>query len=76
MLFVHLLGSPLARTLAYISFKNTLASGSRDQTIRIWNLNDYTCTRILKGHTGSVLCVQLLDKNTLASGSYDLIISF
>ncbi|CAF1059213.1 unnamed protein product [Brachionus calyciflorus] len=40
----------------------TLASGSADNTIKLWDLNDKKCTHTLEGHTRSVWCLQLIDK--------------
>lgn len=37
---------------------NTLVSGSRDKTIRIWDLNTCRLKRTLHGHQASVLCLQ------------------
>ncbi|KAK4052913.1 hypothetical protein OIO90_004189 [Microbotryomycetes sp. JL221] len=45
-------------------------SGSRDQTIRLWDLTTSTCIKTLKGHEGSVLCLQS-DSKILISGSSD-----
>lgn len=42
----------------------------RDQTIRIWDLPSATCTKVLTGHEGSVLCLQS-DAKVLVSGSSD-----
>jgi len=39
--------------VASVSFSpdgKTLASGSWDQTVRIFNLEDGTCQKVLKGH--------------------------
>ncbi|KAI8810185.1 WD40-repeat-containing domain protein [Cladochytrium replicatum] len=47
-----------------------IVSGSRDETIRIWDTNTGALRRILAGHTSSVLCLQYSD-NTLISGSSD-----
>ncbi|RNA25340.1 serine threonine kinase [Brachionus plicatilis] len=46
-------------------------SGSSDNTIKISNKNNSICINTLNGHTKGVNCLQLIDKNTLASGSYD-----
>ena len=50
---------------------NILASGSWDESIKIWNVNTGKCIRTLTGHTGTVFALQLLANNTLASGSGD-----
>ena len=52
-----------------------LVSGSRDRTVRIWNLNSgRLAQRPLKGHIGSVLCLQFdsrPEENIIISGSSD-----
>ncbi|KAI9788348.1 MAG: hypothetical protein M1816_006951 [Peltula sp. TS41687] len=52
-----------------------LVSGSRDRTIRIWNLDTMRLVRgPLTGHGGSVLCLQFdadEDEDTIISGSSD-----
>lgn len=51
---------------------NFLVSGSRDRTIRVWDLPSRECVRVLTGHDASVLCLQFsLEENTLISGSSD-----
>ncbi|GAA5924914.1 hypothetical protein JCM3775_006316 [Rhodotorula graminis] len=47
-----------------------VVSGSRDQTVRIWDLASGTTTATLKGHEGSVLCLQY-DNKILVTGSSD-----
>ncbi|RNA05561.1 hypothetical protein BpHYR1_012466 [Brachionus plicatilis] len=54
----------------------TLASGSCDTTIKLWNLKDKTCINSFEEHTNSIFCLQLIDKNTLASGSNNETIKF
>ena len=50
----------------------TLASGSDDHTIKLWNLSNGELLRTLTGHSGSVLSVAISpDGQTLASGSKD-----
>ena len=50
----------------------TLASGSEDQTIKLWNLETGQVNRTLTGHSASVRSVSLSpDGQTLASGSSD-----
>src|SRR5262245_45111116 len=48
-----------------------LASGSRDQTSRIWNTESGELLHTLLGHTHSVLSVVPLGNRLLASGSDD-----
>ena len=50
---------------------NRLASGSNDNSIKIWNLNSGECIKTLNGHTSVVRSLQLLANNRLASGSDD-----
>ncbi|GAA94766.1 hypothetical protein E5Q_01420 [Mixia osmundae IAM 14324] len=47
-----------------------IVTGSRDQTIRVWDARTGATKRILKGHTASVLCLQY-DNLELISGSSD-----
>ena len=55
--------------------RNYLVSGSRDRTLRIWNLETQRLVRApLQGHTGSVLCLQFdddEDEDLIVSGSSD-----
>ncbi|CAG8958275.1 hypothetical protein HYFRA_00000630 [Hymenoscyphus fraxineus] len=52
-----------------------LVSGSRDQTLRIWNLNTQRLVRSpLRAHSGSVLCLQFdadPEEDLIVSGSSD-----
>ena len=59
-------------SVAFSSDGNTLASGSRDTTIRLWDINTGRPLRTLTGHTLWVNSVAFSpDGNTLASGSAD-----
>jgi WD40 repeat protein len=49
----------------------SLASGSGDKTIRIWNLQSGETLQILNGHSGGVFCLAVLENDFLASGSAD-----
>ncbi|MGZ6330269.1 MAG: hypothetical protein ACXWM7_04595, partial [Parachlamydiaceae bacterium] len=49
----------------------TLASGSADNTIKVWDLQSGSCLKTLQGHTKPVNTLALLDNSTLASGSWD-----
>ena len=48
-----------------------MASGSRDATIKIWNLSDGKIDRTLIGHTRGIWCLKFITKFLLCSGSYD-----
>ena len=49
---------------------DTLASGSKDHTVKTWSMSDGECLRTLTGHTGWVTGLAALD-GWLASGSRD-----
>ncbi|KAL6597149.1 WD40-repeat-containing domain protein [Neocallimastix sp. 'constans'] len=49
---------------------NKIISGSRDKTIKIWDLKTNECIKTLEGHNGSVLTLQFNEKY-LVSGSSD-----
>ena len=48
-----------------------LASGSRDQMIKIWDLATGACVATLEGHEDMVLSLAVLEGRRLASGSRD-----
>ena len=48
-----------------------LASGSGDQTIKIWNPNDGTLKQALTGHSADVKLLLVLPNGGLASASKD-----
>jgi F-box and WD-40 domain protein CDC4 len=50
--------------------ETTAVSGSRDTTLRVWNIRDGHCTNVLGGHQDSVRCV-VATGDLIVSGSYD-----
>jgi WD40 repeat protein len=54
-----------------LQFDSTkIISGSRDRTIRIWDMKTLKCIKSLSGHSGSVLCLRY-DSEYIYSGSSD-----
>lgn len=53
-----------------MSNANTAISGSRDTTLRVWDLPSGTCTSVLMGHQASVRCLEI-HGDLIVSGSYD-----
>jgi WD40 repeat protein len=73
-------GGPLKATLdghtEYVTAAVTLScgrvvSGSRDHTLRVWDMVTNACERVLEGHTGSVWCLAVLADGRVVSGSKD-----
>ena len=81
-IFVGVLGTSMAKTLnghtervfsvAFSTDGKTLASGSSDRTIKLWDVATGQNTATLTGHTNEVTSVAFSpDGKTLASGSLD-----
>ncbi|RNA44221.1 F-box WD repeat-containing 7 [Brachionus plicatilis] len=51
-----------------------MASGSKDGTVKIWNLFDGRIGQTLRGHSRGIWCLKFLTKYLLCSGSYDSLI--
>ena len=47
-----------------------IVSGSRDRTIKFWDIESQKCLKTLRGHDGSVLCLQY-DSRYIVTGSSD-----
>jgi len=59
-------------SVSYSPDGGTLASGSVDETIKLWDLKTCKERATLKGHKGDVISVAFSpDGKTLASGSWD-----
>jgi F-box and WD-40 domain protein CDC4 len=48
----------------------TVVSGSRDTTLRVWDLEKGVSTKVLVGHSSSVRCLAI-HGDIVVSGSYD-----
>src|SRR5437879_951258 len=48
-----------------------IASGSGDNTIKLWNSRTGECLSTLNGHTSSVRCLIKINETVIASGSCD-----
>jgi len=59
------------RCLLVVPPNNTIASGSDDRTIRLWDAATGEATACLSGHDGAVTCLAHLGWTTLVSGSED-----
>lgn len=44
-----------------VAGKGVVLTGSGDKTVKLWNLNDYSCIRTFEGHSNSVLKVAWLN---------------
>jgi len=48
-----------------------LATGSADNTVKLWDTSNGTTVRTLKGHTDAVWAIRFISDKTLASASWD-----
>ncbi|KAG6330864.1 hypothetical protein ID866_8226 [Astraeus odoratus] len=55
--------------------ERVLATGSGDKTVKLWNLDDFTCVKTFEGHANSVLRVDFINNGTqlVSSGSDGLV---
>ncbi|KAF7311123.1 U3 small nucleolar RNA-associated protein [Mycena chlorophos] len=62
-------------TVKFGRAERVLATGSGDKTIKLWNLDDFTCVKTFEGHTNSVLRVEFLTMGMqlVSSGSDGLV---
>ena len=65
--------SPRAMAVTALAFRGDgkqLASGSRDHTIRFWDIASGRCLRTMRGHSGPLQCLSLSsDGRRLIAGS-------
>ena len=52
---------------------NRVVSGSRDATLRMWDISSGECLHVLMGHVAAVRCVQY-DGRLVVSGAYDYMV--
>ncbi|KAG1749731.1 WD40-repeat-containing domain protein [Suillus paluster] len=48
-------------TIKFGRTERVLATGSGDKTVKLWNLEDFTCVKTFEGHTNSVLRVDFIN---------------
>ena len=53
----------------------SVVSGSRDATLRMWDINTGECLHVLMGHVAAVRCVQY-DGRLVVSGAYDYMVIY
>lgn len=58
------------RCLKVLDGRPIAVSGSRDSTLRVWDIFKGRCLHLLSGHTNSVRCLDVAG-NIVVSGSYD-----
>ena len=56
-----------------LSVTHRLVSGSRDATLRVWDIVSGHCLHVLIGHVAAVRCVQY-DGRRVVSGAYDYVV--
>lgn len=56
-----------------VSIAYRVVSGSRDATLRVWDVEAGRCLHILVGHLAAVRCVQY-DGKLVVSGAYDYMV--
>jgi WD40 repeat protein len=59
------------KKLHYFLPNGQLASGSFDCTVRVWDVENATCSLTLVGHAENVYALAVLPDGRLASGSWD-----
>jgi len=57
--------------LSVCGYKNFIATGSLDRTIKVWDANTGTLIQTFTGHTRGIWSIRFLSKSIIISGSYD-----
>lgn len=60
-------------TICYLQYICRVVSGSRDATLRVWDVQTGNCLHVLVGHIAAVRCVQY-DGKLVVSGAYDFMV--
>lgn len=69
----HSSASTLLAVLVSFWFPPRVVSGSRDATLRVWDIETGQCLHVLMGHVAAVRCVQY-DGRRVVSGAYDFMV--
>ncbi|KAJ5784976.1 uncharacterized protein N7503_010188 [Penicillium pulvis] len=56
---------------AMVPWDDILVSGGCDRDVRVWNMATGAGIHLLRGHTSTVRCLKMSDRNTAISGSRD-----
>ncbi|KAJ5281217.1 hypothetical protein N7478_006589 [Penicillium angulare] len=56
---------------AMVPWDDILVSGGCDREVRVWNMATGAGIHLLRGHTSTVRCLKMSDRNTAISGSRD-----
>ncbi|KAJ5907723.1 hypothetical protein N7495_000405 [Penicillium taxi] len=56
---------------AMVPWDDILVSGGCDREVRVWNMATGANIHLLRGHTSTVRCLKMSDRNTAISGSRD-----
>jgi F-box/WD-40 domain protein 7 len=51
-----------------------LFSGSYDKCIKVWDINSGECTQTLRGHSGWVSCIDMIQNTVECNAQYDMIL--
>jgi hypothetical protein len=66
--------SDTVHAICYVKNSNRIITGSRDKTIKIWNIETGECLATLMGHSNMISSLILVSDTKLASSSWDNLI--